>query len=241
MSNSVRPHRRQLTRLPHLWDSPGKNTRVGCHLLLQCMRVKSEREVAQWCQTLRNPMDCSLPGSSVHGILQARVLEWGAIAFSVSPHGEYQITENSVPNIMELALQLTKTRNYDRTHGSCNVKKIFKGPVPCRGNSDLPWWTGRREEASELSLQRLLVKKGEKCFREGARLSKSRLRKRPLSLPNGILDVAAESGQLEHPSSEIWKAVTSLVVQWLRIRLAMQGTRFQSLVGELRSHMPWSN
>ena len=64
------------------WDSPGKNTGVGCHFLLQCMQVKSESEVAQSCSTLRDPMDCSLPGSSVHGILQARVLEWGAIAFS---------------------------------------------------------------------------------------------------------------------------------------------------------------
>ena len=64
-------------------DSPGKNTGVGCHFLLQCMKVKSESEVAQSCLTLRDPMDCSLPGSSVHGIFQARVLEWGAIAFSV--------------------------------------------------------------------------------------------------------------------------------------------------------------
>ena len=63
-------------------DSPGKNTGVGCHFLLQCMKVKSEREVAQSCPTLSEPMDCSLPGSSVHGIFQARVLEWGAIAFS---------------------------------------------------------------------------------------------------------------------------------------------------------------
>ena len=82
MSDSVRPHRRQPTRLPHPWDSPGKNTGVGCHFLLQCMNVKSESEVAQSCPTLSDPMDCSLPGSSVHGIFQARVLEWGAIAFS---------------------------------------------------------------------------------------------------------------------------------------------------------------
>ena len=69
-------------RLPRPWDSPGKNTVVGCHFLLQCMKVKSESEVAQSCPTLSNSMDCSLPGSSVHGIFQARVLEWGAIAFS---------------------------------------------------------------------------------------------------------------------------------------------------------------
>ena len=70
------------TRLPGPWDSPGKNTGVGCHFLLQCMKVKSESEVAQLCPTPSDPMDCSLPGSSIHGIFQARVLEWDAIAFS---------------------------------------------------------------------------------------------------------------------------------------------------------------
>ena len=67
---------------PRLWDSPGKNTGVGYHFLLQCVKVKSESEGAQSCPTLRDPMDCSLPGSSVDGISQAKVLEWGAIAFS---------------------------------------------------------------------------------------------------------------------------------------------------------------
>ena len=76
------PHRQQPTRLSHPWDSLGKNTGVGCHFLLQCMKVKSESEVTQSCPTLSDPMDCSLPGSSIHGIFQARVLEWGAIAFS---------------------------------------------------------------------------------------------------------------------------------------------------------------
>ena len=66
---------------PHPWDSPGKNTGVGCHFLFQCIKVKSESEVAQPCPTLHYPMDCSLLGSSIHGILQARVLEWDAIAF----------------------------------------------------------------------------------------------------------------------------------------------------------------
>ena len=84
MSDSVRLHRRQPTRLPHPWDSPGKNTGVGCHFLLQCRKVKSESEVAQSCLSLSDPMDCSLPGSSVHGIFLAKVLEWGAIAFSVN-------------------------------------------------------------------------------------------------------------------------------------------------------------
>ena len=73
MSNSVRPHRWQPTKLPRPWDSPGKNTGVGCHFLLQCMKVKSESEVTQSCPILSHPMDCSLPGSSVHGIFQARV------------------------------------------------------------------------------------------------------------------------------------------------------------------------
>ena len=82
VSDSVRPHRQQPTRLLCPWDSPGKNTGVGCHFLLQCMKLKSESEVAQSCLALSDPMDCSLQGSSVHGIFQARVLEWGAIAFS---------------------------------------------------------------------------------------------------------------------------------------------------------------
>ena len=88
LSDSVRPHRRQPTRLLSPWDSPGKNTGVGCHFRLQCMKVKSESEVAQFCPTLSDHMDCSPPRSSVHGIFQAGVLEWGAIAFS-----EYTYTQ----------------------------------------------------------------------------------------------------------------------------------------------------
>ena len=83
MSDSVRPHRQQPIRLLRPWDSPGKNTGVGCHFLLQYMKEKSESEVAQSCLPLSDPMVCSLPGSSIRGIFQARVLEWGAIAFSV--------------------------------------------------------------------------------------------------------------------------------------------------------------
>ena len=79
----MQPQRRQPTSLPRPWDSPGKNTGVGCHFLLQCMKVKSQSEVAQLCLTLSDPMDCSLPGS-VHGIFQARVLEWGAIAYALA-------------------------------------------------------------------------------------------------------------------------------------------------------------
>ena len=98
MSDSVRPHRRQPTRLPRPWDSPGKNTGMGCHFLHQCMKLKSESEVAQFYPTLSDPMDCSLPGFSIHAIFQARVLEWGAIAFSEivysiikSPHLDAQL------------------------------------------------------------------------------------------------------------------------------------------------------
>ena len=83
VSDSVRPHRRQPTRLRRPWDSPDNNTGVGFHFLLQCMKVKSESEVGQSCPILCDPMNCRLPGSSVHGSFQAIVLEWGAIAFSI--------------------------------------------------------------------------------------------------------------------------------------------------------------
>ena len=82
----MRPHRRQPTRLPCPWDSPGKNTGVGCHFLLQCMKVKSENEVAQSCPNLSDPMDCSLPGSSIHAIFQARVLFYPEHWLLVMPH-----------------------------------------------------------------------------------------------------------------------------------------------------------
>ena len=95
----MQPHRRQPTRLPRPWDSPGKNTRVGCHFLLQCMKVKSESEVAQSCPTLRDPMVCSLPGSSVHGIFQARVLEWGATAFSSPLPGVFPNSGNKFMSV----------------------------------------------------------------------------------------------------------------------------------------------
>ena len=91
MSDSIRPHRWQPTRPCRPWDSPGKSTGVGCHFLLQCIKVKSESEVAQSCPTLSNPMDCSPPGFSVHGIFQARVLEWGAVAF---PQEDTQASSN---------------------------------------------------------------------------------------------------------------------------------------------------
>ena len=79
MSDSVQPHSRQPTRLPRSWDSPGKNTGVGCHFLLQCIKVTSESEVTQSCPTLCDPMDRSLPGSSIHEIFQARVLLYSKV------------------------------------------------------------------------------------------------------------------------------------------------------------------
>ena len=104
MFDSVRPHRWQPTRLPRPWDSPGKKTGVGCHFLLQCMKVKSESEVAQSCPTPSDPMDCSPPGSPIHGIFQARVLEWGATAFSSPCH------KNSQYLIINLLLFLSSER-----------------------------------------------------------------------------------------------------------------------------------
>ena len=82
MSDSVRPQRLQPTKPCRPWDSPGKNTGVGCHFCLQSMKVKSESEVTQSCLTLYDPMDCSLPASSVRGIFQARIVEWVAVSFS---------------------------------------------------------------------------------------------------------------------------------------------------------------
>ena len=89
MFDSVQLHRQQPTSLLRPWGSLGKNTKAGCHFLFQCMEVKSESEVAQLCPTLSDPMDCSPPVSSIHGIFQARVLEWAAIAFSEIYHRQY--------------------------------------------------------------------------------------------------------------------------------------------------------
>ena len=97
----MRPNRWQPTRLPRPWDSPGKNTGVGCHFLLQCMKGKSESEVAQSCPTPSDPMDCSLPGSSAHGIFQARVLEWGVIALETLKYqSQIIVNNNSAPFIL---------------------------------------------------------------------------------------------------------------------------------------------
>ena len=130
MSNSVRPHRRQPTRLLHPWDSPGKNTGVGCHFLLQCMKGKSESEAAQSCPTLSDPMNCSLPGSSVHGIFQARVLEWVAITFSGT--AIYQRLKKKVIYMWIFTVNLSELVSWQITMNSKNgfhiilkLSKIF--------------------------------------------------------------------------------------------------------------------
>ena len=134
MSDSVRPHRRQPTRLPRSWDSPGKNTGLGCHFLHQCVKVKSESEVAQSCPTLSDPMDCSLPGSSVRGIFQAST---GVGC----PHPNYingQIiqTENKSRNTLN---QLDRTTfiqpNFESSSHSNQRRKRNKRNPHLKGNS----------------------------------------------------------------------------------------------------------
>ena len=135
MSDSVQPHRRQPTSLPCPWDSPGKNTGVGCHFFLQRMKVKSESEVAQSCLILCDPMDCSLPGSSVHGIFQARVLEWGAIAFSENSHSRILFIEMRGPPGVEASFPPSTFRG--GTNHKCmagdDVKSAGEQECLCRG------------------------------------------------------------------------------------------------------------
>src|SRR5574337_383653 len=124
MSDSVQPHRWQPTRLCHPWDFPGKNTGVGCHFLLQCLKVKRESEVIQSCPTLCDPMDCSPPGSSIHGIFQARVLEWGAIAFSGRSSIQSAKTRLEADCGSDHELLIAKFR--------LNLKKVWKTTRPFR-------------------------------------------------------------------------------------------------------------
>ena len=114
---------------PHPWDFPGKNTGVGCHFLLQRIEVKSESEVAQSRPTLCDPMDCSLPGSSIHGIFQARVLEWGAIAFSDIPISKLLIKRNEMPQNWEICTRpLTHNMHFkitlEQSESSQAIKKL---------------------------------------------------------------------------------------------------------------------
>ena len=123
MSDSVRPHRQQPTRLSRPWDSPGKNTGVGCHFLLHYRKVKSESEVAQSCPTVSDPMDCSPPGSSAHGIFQARVLEWGAIAFSSQHPLDHRKSKHSRKTYISALLTMPKPLTVWIT---INCGKLFK-------------------------------------------------------------------------------------------------------------------
>ena len=122
MSDSVRPHRRQPTRLPHPWDSPGKNTGVGCHFLLRCIKEKSESEVAQSCPTLSDPMDCSLPGSSIHGFSRQ----------------EYGVGRHCLLHIdAQKFLILMKSNLCIFSLATCAFDVISKNPLQIQGHEDL--------------------------------------------------------------------------------------------------------
>ena len=131
MSDSVQTHRWQLTRLLCPWDSPGKNTGVGCHFLLQCMKVKSESEVAQSCPALSNPMDCSLPGSSFHGIFQARVLEWVVIAFSSFV---MRLTPKQKDRTDFFFFKLDKDILGTHKYNEAEFSNLLSDKIGCRGN-----------------------------------------------------------------------------------------------------------
>ena len=131
MSNSVWPHRRQPTRLPCPWDSPGKNTEVGCHFLLQCMKVKSESEVTQSCPTLHDPMDCSPLGSSIHGIFQARVLEWDSITYL--PYVSELFT------ILYLTLWLIYKLHEAGSFSSCLILNVWNGTWHKEASVNICW------------------------------------------------------------------------------------------------------
>ena len=128
VSESVRHYRRQPTRLGRPWNSPGKNTGVGCHFLLQCMQMKSEREVAQSCPTLSDPMDCSPPGSPVPQILQARTLEWVAISFSIA--WKWKVKGKSLSCVRLVATPWTAAHQAPPSMG-CSRQEYWSGvPSP---------------------------------------------------------------------------------------------------------------
>ena len=139
MSDSVRPQRRQPTRLPRPWDSPGKNTGVGCHCLLQCKKVKSESEVAQSCSTPSDPMDCSPPGSSIHGIFQARALEWVPLP---SPQAALVVKNSAaIQETWDVGLIPESGRSPGRGHGnpfqySCLENPMDRGTWQARVSHD---------------------------------------------------------------------------------------------------------
>ena len=150
MSDSVQPHRWQPTRLCRPWDSPGKNTGVGCPFLLQCLKVKSESEVAQSCLTLRDPMDCSLPGSSIHGISQARVhtadhgKSFPALQTSHFLEGRKRGKKRGSQHLLDINQMVfwTPTRIYHVTGPSQWTKKI---------HSEFPIYTGEDTKVTGLN------------------------------------------------------------------------------------------
>ena len=123
-SDSVCPHRWQPTRLPCPGDFPVKNTGVGCHFLLQCRKVKSESEVAQSYLTLSDPVDCSPPGSSIHGIFQARVLEWGAIAFS-----EGEERKSKISQVLTIYWKIFKCMRFWSSGAPCESASLFQTTI----------------------------------------------------------------------------------------------------------------
>ena len=135
MSNSVQPQRPQPTRLPRPWDSPGKNTGVACHFLLQCMKVKSESEVTQFssvaqsCPTLSDPMDHSLPGSSIPGILQARTLEWVAISFSSEGESESESQSEVAQSCLTLSDPMDRSPPDSSIHGIFQARVLEWGAI----------------------------------------------------------------------------------------------------------------
>ena len=147
MSDSVWPHRWQPTRLPHPWDSPGKNTGVGCHFLLQCIKGKSESEVTLSCPPLSNPMDCSLPGSFIHRIFQARVLECIDKIFAnmqlIPAHSKLpQETHYPAFNIRDIH-SIYNTSVFVMPHSSslqCIFKKNNRPATPVRVKLSICFW-----------------------------------------------------------------------------------------------------
>ena len=146
MSDSVRPHRWQPTSLPQPWDSPGKKTGVGCHFLLQCMKVKSESEVTQWCPTLSDPMKCIPSGSSIHGIFQARVLEWVAIAFFGSNRFS---SVQSLSHVRLLAIPWTAAYQAPPPMGFSRQEYWSGVPLPSPISYKLPFIFSKTELLSE--------------------------------------------------------------------------------------------
>ena len=146
MSDSVWPHWWQPTGLPHPWNTPGKNTGVGCHFCLQCMKVKSESEAAQSCLTLSDPMDCSPPGSLAHGILQARTLEW--VAISVSNAWKWKVKVKSLSRVRLLVTPWTAAYQAPPSMGVSRWEYWSELPLPSLHiqwqfppNFALDWWT----------------------------------------------------------------------------------------------------